>query len=84
MSTVILLAVLHGVVSIPPIRVFQPYPNVKCPHGYSIWWPAGKEFQNDEYAECIKPIRAQSTKARSTKSPKTAFRDASLQPKSAR
>jgi hypothetical protein len=56
MPTLILLAVLQGFVSIPPIRVFQPYPDVKCPRGYSVWWPAGKEFDNDRYAECIKPI----------------------------
>ena len=56
MNTLILLAVLHGYVSIPPIRVFQPYPDVKCPRGYSVWWPQGKEFDNDRYAECIKPI----------------------------
>jgi hypothetical protein len=53
----ILLAVLNGFVSIPPIRVFQPYPDVKCPKGYSIWWPAGKEFEQDKYAECIRPIQ---------------------------
>lgn len=54
MHTLLMLAVLHVVVSIPPIRVFQPYPDVKCPRGYSLWWPAGKEFDNDRYAECIK------------------------------
>ena len=57
MHTILLLAVLHGGISIAPIRVFQPYPYVKCPRGYSLWWPAGKEFNNDEYAECIKPAR---------------------------
>jgi hypothetical protein len=62
MNTFILLAVLHNVVSISPIRVFQPYPDVKCPHGYSIWWPHGKEFDNDKYAECIKPIEGQRKK----------------------
>ncbi len=56
MHTLVLFAVLHGVVSIPPIRVFQPYPDVKCPRGYSIWWPAGKEFDNDRYAQCVKVI----------------------------
>lgn len=66
MRTVILLAVLHGVVSIPPIRVFQPYPDVKCPRGYAIWWPSGKEFDNDRYAECIKPLHAQTTKSNTT------------------
>lgn len=65
MHTFILFVVLHGVVSIPPIRVFQPYPDVKCPRGYSIWWPAGKEFDNDRYAECIKVIHA-SKAAKST------------------
>jgi len=59
MHTVILLAVLHGYVSIPPIRTFQPYPDVKCPSGYSVWWPQGKEFENDRFAECIKPIRTE-------------------------
>ena len=54
MNTLILFAVLHGVVSIAPIRTFQPYPDVHCPRGYAIWWPAGKEFNNDKYAECIK------------------------------
>jgi len=57
MHTVILLAVLHGYVSIPPIRTFQPYPDIKCPSGYSVWWPQGKEFENDRFAECIRPIR---------------------------
>ena len=56
MHAVILFAVLQGYISIPPIRVFQPYHDVKCPHGYSIWWPAGKEFDDDRYAECIKPV----------------------------
>lgn len=61
MHIVILLAVLHGYVSIPPIRTFQPYPDVKCPSGYSVWWPQDKEFDNDRFAECIKPIRARNT-----------------------
>jgi len=69
MNTLILLAVLHGVVSIPPIRVFQPYPDVKCPRGYATWWPVDKEFDNDKYAECIKPI---------PKPPRKAMRDISL------
>jgi len=63
MNTLILFAVLHSVVSISPIRVFQPYPDVKCPRGYSIWWPQGKEFDNDKYAECIKPPERRSKKA---------------------
>ena len=58
MHTLVLLAVLHGYVSIPPIRTFQPFPDVKCPSGYTVWWPQGKEFENDRYAECIKPIRS--------------------------
>ena len=62
MHTLILLATLSGYIAIPPIRVFQPFPNVKCPTGYSLWWPEGKEFSNDQYAECIKPIRAQQKK----------------------
>lgn len=56
MHTLILFAVLHGYISIPPIRTFQPYPDVKCPAGYSIWWPQGKEFENDRFAQCIKPL----------------------------
>jgi hypothetical protein len=59
MHTLILLAVLHGYVSIPPIRTFEPFPDVKCPKGYSIWWPQGKEFDNDRFAECIKPVRTE-------------------------
>lgn len=58
MHTLVLFAVLHAAVSIPPIRVFQPYPDVKCPHGYSLWWPAGKEFENDRYAQCVKFVAA--------------------------
>jgi hypothetical protein len=61
MHTLVLVAVLHGVISISPIREFRPYPSVKCPSGYSLWWPSGREFDNDKYAECIKPI-AQKTK----------------------
>jgi hypothetical protein len=72
MTTLVLLAVLHGYVSIPPIRVFQPYPDVKCPSGYSVWWPKGKEFDNDRYAECIKPLR---------KRPQKVVTDVSLQHK---
>jgi hypothetical protein len=79
MHTLVLFAVLHGVVSIPPIRVFQPYPDVKCPRGYSIWWPVGKEFDNDRYAQCIKPI-ARPLNA----SHKTTTRKVSLRPDSAR
>jgi hypothetical protein len=61
MHTLVLLAVLHGYISIPPIRTFQPFPDVKCPAGYLIWWPHGKEFDNDRFAECIKPLGAQRT-----------------------
>ena len=56
---IILFAVLNGYVSIPPIRTFQPFQDVKCPAGYSIWWPQGKEFENDRFAECIKPVRTE-------------------------
>jgi hypothetical protein len=63
MRTMILLAVLHGVISISPIREFRPYPSVKCPRGNSLWWPSGKEFDNDKYAECIKPIAQETAKA---------------------
>jgi hypothetical protein len=78
MHTLILLAVLHGVVSIPPIRIFQPYPDVKCPRGYSIWWPAGKEFDNDRYAQCIQLI------ATPSKMPHKITTNVSLQRKSVR
>jgi len=40
----------------PPIRVHLPTPRQVCPAGYSIWWPEGKEFQNDRYAECAKDV----------------------------
>ena len=53
MTTLILFALL-GQVSMPPIRVYLPTPRLVCPAGYSIWWPEGKEFQNDKYAECVK------------------------------
>ncbi|PYX80255.1 MAG: hypothetical protein DMG70_24345 [Acidobacteria bacterium] len=43
-----------GQVSMPPIRVHRPTPTLICSAGYSIWWPEGKEFQNDRYAECVK------------------------------
>ena len=56
MHSLVLIAVLQGMLSIAPIRVFQPYPSVKCPKGYSLWWPAGKEFNNDAYAQCVQPI----------------------------
>ena len=59
MHALILFAVMHGVISISPIRIFQPFPTVKCPPGYALWWPSGKEFDNDKYAECIKPIAEQ-------------------------
>ena len=67
MPTLILFALLQGYISIPPIHILQPYHDVKCPRGYSIWWPAGKEFDDDRYAECIKPIAKQvSTKSHRT------------------
>jgi hypothetical protein len=78
MHALVLFAVLHGVVSIAPIRVFQPYPDVKCPHGYSLWWPAGKEFDNDRYAQCIKPIVQRTTQ------PNKVIKDVSLGEKTAR
>jgi hypothetical protein len=77
MHTLVLFAVLHGVVSIAPIRVFQPYPDVKCPRGYSLWWPAGKEFDNDRYAQCIQPI------AQRAAQPHKVVKDVSLREKSA-
>jgi|SRR5215470_4792166 len=68
MRALILFAVMQGFISIPPIHVFQPYPDVKCPKGYYVWWPAGKEFDNDRYAECIKPI-AKSVTRKSSRTP---------------
>jgi hypothetical protein len=56
MHTLALIAVLQGMISIAPIRMFQPYPSVKCPKGYTLWWPAGKEFENDKYAQCVQPM----------------------------
>ena len=56
MTTLILIAALSGYISISPIHILQPYHDVKCPHGYSIWWPVGKEFDDDRYAECIKRV----------------------------
>ncbi|HMK23701.1 MAG TPA: hypothetical protein VK466_15325 [Terriglobales bacterium] len=56
MHALILFAALQGFISIPPIRILQPYHDVKCPRGYSIWWPAGNEFDDDRYAECIKSL----------------------------
>jgi len=56
MHTLALIAVLQGMISIAPIRMFQPYPSVKCPKGYALWWPSGKEFENDKYAQCVQPI----------------------------
>jgi hypothetical protein len=56
MHTLALIAVLQGMISIAPIRMFQPYPSVKCPKGYALWWPAGKEFDNDKYAQCVQPV----------------------------
>jgi hypothetical protein len=81
MHALILFAVLHGVISIAPIREFRPYPAVKCPRGYSLWWPAGKEFDNDKYAECVKPVAEQ--KAEVPKAPR-AMKDVSLRQKLAR
>ncbi len=78
MHILMLLAVLHGVVSISPIREFRPYPSVKCPRGYSLWWPSGKEFENDKYAECIKPI------AQETARPSQKMKDVSLRQRVAR
>jgi hypothetical protein len=63
MHTLILFAVLHNVISISLIREFRPYPSVKCPRGYSLWWPSGKEFDNDKYAQCIKPVAEQAAKS---------------------
>jgi hypothetical protein len=79
MHAVILLAVLHGVISISPIREFRPSPSVKCPLGYSLWWPSGKEFDNDKYAECIKPIAQETAKA-----PQKKIKDVSLRQRVAR
>jgi len=79
MHALIFFAVLHGVISIAPIREFRPYPTVKCPRGYTLWWPAGKEFDNDEYAQCVQPVLAQKTVA--PKPPPRAIKDVSLREK---
>lgn len=63
MHTLLLLAIFSGGVSMAPIREFQPYPHVKCPRGYSLWWPAGREFDNDRYAQCVKESATKSGKA---------------------
>jgi len=52
--SMIAMLLLQIAVSIPPIRVFQPYPSLKCPKGYELWWPQYKEFDNDKYAQCVK------------------------------
>ena len=78
MHSLVLIAVLQGVISIAPIRVFQPYPSVKCPKGYSLWWPAGKEFNNDAYAQCVQRIGKQ---AKQVKPGKKITTDASLKEK---
>jgi hypothetical protein len=81
MHTLMLLAVLNGVISISPIREFRPYPSVKCvkcPRGYSLWWPSGKEFENDKYAQCIKPVAQQAVK------PPQKMKDVSLRQRVAR
>ena len=83
MHTLVLFAVLHAAVSISPIRVFQPYPDVKCPHGYSLWWPAGREFENDRYAHCVKFVAAPTkTSAKSAHSGHKITTNVSLQRKS--
>jgi hypothetical protein len=79
MHALILIAVLQGYISIPPIHTFQPYPDVKCPKGYSIWWPAGKEFDNDRYAECIKPV-AKPLAKKSSSSPQNSATAAAKRP----
>jgi hypothetical protein len=56
MYSLILLTVLRGSVSIDPIHTLRPYPSVRFPKGYSLWWPAGKEFDNDKYAQCVGPV----------------------------
>ena len=50
--------------SMPPIRYFEPYPRVGCPKGYSVWWPANREFDNDKYAECVKYVAPAKAAAR--------------------
>lgn len=45
-----------GYDSMPPIRYFEPYHRVGCPKGYSLWWPANREFDDDKYAECVKYV----------------------------
>lgn len=48
------ILILQIAISISPIRVSQPYPHVKCPKGFELWWPDGREFENDKYAQCVK------------------------------
>ena len=64
MDLLALAAVLTVRVSIPPIRYFEPYPRVGCPKGYSVWWPANREFDNDKYAECVKYVSPAKPSAR--------------------
>jgi len=78
MHALVLFAVLHGVISISPIREFRPYPTVKCPKGYTLWWPAGREFDNDRYAQCVQPIAAQKIAAPKAS---TVVKDVSLRQK---
>ena len=61
MHALVLIAVLQGMISISPIRTLQPYPSVRCPKGYTLWWPAGKEFENDKFAQCVQPIAKTAT-----------------------
>jgi len=52
MHTWILLAVLHGYVIDSADTTFQLSGLNSC--GIFIWWPQGKAFENDRFAECIK------------------------------
>jgi len=62
MHALVLIAVLQGMISISPIRTLQPYPSVRCPKGYTLWWPAGKEFENDKFAQCVQHIAKTATR----------------------
>ena len=45
--------VVKVLATVQPLRVYEPVAEMKCPNGYDLWWPYGKEF-DDQYAECVK------------------------------
>jgi len=40
-------------ISVQPTRILTPTPKLVCPAGYSIWWPEGKESENDKYPNAL-------------------------------